>query len=233
MRCGDFTPAELLAPVRGLVFDCDGVLFDSYGANTLYYNLILEGLGLSPMTPEQEFYVHSHTVRESLDCIAPPGRMAEAEAVRRDTDYRRVLPAMTPEPGLYHFLSWALAAGFRMAVFTNRMTTMDLVAELFGLRQYFRPLLNASLVRPKPHPEGLCRILAAWGLTARQVAFLGDSAVDQDTALAAGVRFWAFRNEHLRAELHVPDYFALRRALARAVRHGGSGGGRRQSGFFP
>ena len=27
--CGDFTPAGLLAPVRGLVFDCDGVLVDT------------------------------------------------------------------------------------------------------------------------------------------------------------------------------------------------------------
>lgn len=219
--CGDFTPAELLAPVRGLIFDCDGVLFDSYGANTRYYNLILEGMGLPPMNPEQEHYVHSATVHESLACVVPPGRMDEALAVRASLDYRRVLPAMVPEAGLYPLLSWALAAGYRMGVFTNRMSTMDLVADIFGLRQYFKPLLNASLVRPKPHPEGLHRILAAWGMRPGDVAFLGDSRVDEYTARAAGVRFWAYRSETLAADLHIPDYFALRRALARVRAAGG------------
>jgi HAD superfamily hydrolase (TIGR01509 family) len=213
--CGDFTPASLLAPVRGLVFDCDGVLFNSYGANTLYYNLILEGMGLGPMNSEQESYVHSATVHDSLARIVPPGRMDEALTVRATIDYRRVLPAMVPEPGLYAFLSWALAAGYRMGVFTNRMTTMDMVADIFGLRQYFKPLLNASLVRPKPHPEGLHRILAAWGMQPGEMAFLGDSRIDEHTARAAGVRFWAYRSETLAADLHIPDYFALRRALSR------------------
>lgn len=219
----DFTPAGLLAPVRGLVFDCDGVLFDSYGANTLYYNLILEGLGLPAMTPEQEHYVHSATVHESLACVVPPGRVDEALAVRATVDYRRVIPSMVPEPGLYALLSWALAAGYRLGVFTNRMTTMDLVADIFGLRQYFKPLLNASLVRPKPHPEGLHRILEAWGMRPQEVAFLGDSRVDEHTARAAGTRFWAYRSETLAADLHIPDYYALRRALAR-VRASGAGG---------
>jgi len=213
--CGDFTPTELLAPVRGLVFDCDGVLFNSYGANTLFYNLIRKGLGLGPLTPEQERFVHAATLTESLACIAPPERMDEARAVHASIDYRQVLPAMIPEPGLYPFLSWALSVGYRLGVFTNRMTTMDLVAETFDLKQYFRPMLNASLVRPKPHPEGLHRILAAWDLRPDEMAYLGDSAVDEQTARAAGVRFWAYRSESLDAEMHIPDYFVLRRALAR------------------
>lgn len=218
--CGDFTPPALLAPVRGLIFDCDGVLFDSYGANTLYYNLILEGMGLPPMSPEEEHYVHSATVLDSLARITPPGRMDEAQAVRAGLDYRRVLPAMVPEPGLYPLLSWALGAGYRLGVFTNRMSTMDMVADIFGLSQYFKPLLNASLVRPKPHPEGLNRILAAWGMRPGEVAFLGDSRIDEHTARAAGVRFWAYRSETLAADLFVPDFFALRRALARVRAEG-------------
>ena len=38
--------------IRGVVFDCDGVLFDSRDVNRHYYNHILGALGLEPMSPE-------------------------------------------------------------------------------------------------------------------------------------------------------------------------------------
>jgi phosphoglycolate phosphatase len=224
----DFTPAEEFAGVRGLIFDCDGVLFDSYGANQLYYNLIRKGLGLEPMDPEQERYVHAHAVRESLARITPPERMDEAQAIRKTIDYRDLIPAMVPQQGLYPFLGWALASGYRLGVFTNRMTTMNLVVERFDLGPYFSPVLTAALVRPKPHPEGLVRILRQWGLAGREVAFLGDSHLDLDSARSAGVKFWAYGSETLDADLHIPDYFALRRAMARRL--GAVGPRRLQSG---
>ena len=37
--------------IAGIVFDCDGVLFESRAANLAYYNTILEAFGAPPVDP--------------------------------------------------------------------------------------------------------------------------------------------------------------------------------------
>jgi len=60
------------------------------------------------------------------------------------------------------------------------------------------------------------QILEAWGLKREDVAFLGDSSVDEETAKNAGVAFWAFKNPDLASDLLVPDFPTLLSALKRA-----------------
>ena len=38
-------------PLRGVIFDCDGVIIDSKEANTTFYNSVLHHFGLPSMTP--------------------------------------------------------------------------------------------------------------------------------------------------------------------------------------
>ncbi|MDY7001726.1 MAG: HAD family hydrolase, partial [Thermodesulfobacteriota bacterium] len=82
--CNDFTDIEFLSGLKGIVFDCDGVMFDSMGANRRYYNLVLEGLSLGPMDQDQERYVHAHMVRDSIAHIVPPERLQEADEIRKN-----------------------------------------------------------------------------------------------------------------------------------------------------
>ncbi len=214
--CNDFTDIEFLSGVVGIVFDCDGVMFDSMEANRRYYNLVLEGLGLGPMDRDQERYVHAHMVRDSIARIVPPERVREAEEIRKSIDYRKVLPFLRPESGLYSLLSMLSAVGIRCAVYTNRTTTMDLVLEMFALRRYFHPVVTASTVQAKPHPEGMHKILEHWGAKPHQIAYIGDSEVDAVTAEASGVPFWSYKNEMLTAGMHLHDFWSLRRCLQRA-----------------
>jgi len=60
------------------------------------------------------------------------------------------------------------------------------------------------------------QILEAWGLKQEEVAFLGDSSVDQHTAQNAGVAFWAFKNPELTSDLLVPDFETLLAFFKRA-----------------
>ena len=46
--------------IRVLIFDCDGVMFDSRQSNISYYNHLLEHFDLHPMTKGQIAYVHAH-----------------------------------------------------------------------------------------------------------------------------------------------------------------------------
>ena len=52
--------------IKAVIFDCDGVMFDSQKANTAYYNRILNHLGAPDMSPSQFDFVHMHTVDEAL-----------------------------------------------------------------------------------------------------------------------------------------------------------------------
>lgn len=215
-QAGPLTHPDHLAGVRGVIFDCDGVLLDSQKANATFYNCILEGMGLPGLTPEQEAYCHVHTASESLMYVTPEARWGEIPAAARSVDYRRVLPHLRVEPGLYALLKRIKRRGLPMAIHTNRTTTTEMVLDHFCFHPYLRTAMDARRALAKPHPEGSFRILARWGLAPDEVAFVGDSDVDRQTAENAGLVFWAYKNPSLRAHLHVPDFFALSQALARA-----------------
>jgi phosphoglycolate phosphatase len=207
---------EFFAGIRGFIFDCDGVLVDSMAANMAYYNIFREHFGLPPMSREEELYVHSASNQESLDRILPAEFRAEAEEFRKTLDYRMVLPWLQLETGLTELLTWLSGKGFHMGVNTNRTNTMDMLLEHFGLSGIFDPVIQASCVsRPKPSPEGVLAILDGWRMLPGEAVFIGDSHVDEQTARAAGVRFWAYRNESLLAELHLSDYAELSACLKR------------------
>ena len=213
----DSFDAASLRRFRGFIFDCDGVLIDSIQANTVYYNKYRTRFGLPPMSPEDVAYTHIQNVYDSLRRIVPPELYEEALAYRAQIDYRDLLPFLTREPGIRRLLSWLKAAGFLLGVDTNRMDTVHLVFKAVDLEGYFSPVMTvANTAAPKPDPDGVRQILEVWGVGKDEVVFLGDSSVDEETAKNAGVAFWAFKNPDLDAELTIPDFPALTRALARA-----------------
>jgi HAD superfamily hydrolase (TIGR01509 family) len=212
--CGGYGTPKVLERIQGLIFDCDGVLFDSFESNRVYYNTILSKMHLPPMTLEQEAYVHVHAVRESLLHIVPAERAEEIEWARKQVDYfREIMPHLRPEPGVFELLSGLRERGILLSMNTNRTSTMDRLAARFGLDGYFFPIMTASKAAAKPHPEGANYILRRWGLPLDRVAYIGDSRVDEDTAAAAGVPFWAYKNPSLNAVLHIEDFWQLIRGF--------------------
>ncbi len=205
-----FTDPRRFTDLKGVIFDCDGVLFDSLASNRIYYNAILSRLGMEPMTQSQEAYVHAHAVRESLAHIIPPERRDEMEAAVRSVDYRKeILPNLVPEPGLVQLLGRLRARGYKLGISTNRTNTMSWLADRFGLNIYFSPIATAGCYMPKPSPESLHVIMNKWKLGKHEVVFLGDTSVDERTARLAGVRFWAYKSPNLNAEMHVTDFWSM------------------------
>ena len=52
-----------------VIFDCDGVMFDSRQANRNYYNHLLARFGRPAMCEEDVAYVHMHTADDSIKHI--------------------------------------------------------------------------------------------------------------------------------------------------------------------
>ncbi len=193
--------------IRGLIFDCDGVLFDSKDANTAYYNHILTAAGLPPLTETQAAWAHMVSTDEVMRHLVPEDRREAAVEARRTMRYREhFMPLMRPEPGMADFLRAAHRAGLPLAMCTNRSDSVHEVLRHFGLAEFFLPVMTISNARPKPDPDGLLQILGAWSAAPDAVAFVGDSLVDQQASRAAGVPFWSFANPDLDALLHIDSF---------------------------
>ncbi len=195
-----------------IVFDCDGVLFDSRGANRAYYNDLLAAFNRPPMDEAQLQFVHSHNVDDSVAHIFQAHPDIDLEDVHRHrlaTDYTPYLSFMNMEPDLKPFLEM-VKPHYRLAISTNRTTTMGPLLEAYGLSDYFELVVTPmDVVHPKPAPDALQKILGHFGCAPGETIFIGDSDVDQQHARSAGVDLIAFRNTNLRAAFHVDSFMQV------------------------
>lgn len=219
--------AEKPAPVAPLfppglpsvvVFDCDGVLFDSREANIRFYNHVMERFGRPPLRADQVDYIHMHSARESLEYLLGPGADLEAAwEYCQSLDFRIFNRYLRKEPGLDKLLHY-LKPRCRIALATNRtVSTRDLLAS-FHLEGAFDLVVTAAdVARPKPHPESMEKILKVFGTVAQHVLFVGDSQVDALLAEETGVVFAAYKNPSLPAHIHVPSFGYLQAVLAKSL----------------
>lgn len=207
--------------LRGVIFDCDGVIIDSCATNGIFYNRILAYFGLPPMTPEQEQYCFMATALESLHYLLPPELHSQIDYVTRHVvNYQRdIMPLLVLYPGFRDMVLWLHGHGVRMAVDTNRTQKgIERVLDIFGMSPYFNPVVGADRgMPPKPCPDGAKFILKQWGLAPEAVLFVGDSQHDRDAAVGAGIPFAAFGNRSLSGDVVAADYAALREILGPSV----------------
>lgn len=202
--------------LRGLVFDCDGVMIDSEEANRFFYTSVLKYLNLPPMTPEQEKFAFMATATDALKAIVPP-ELGERipEAIQKGVDYQQdIMPKVDLMPGFLNFIREARKRGLHMAIDTNRTDFgIQRVLDFFNLSLYFDPVVTSSMVAPKPSPEGVNLICKSWGTDPDQLLFIGDSQNDCDTAKNAGTFFAAFGNSNLTGNIKVSGYAMLEKIL--------------------
>jgi HAD superfamily hydrolase (TIGR01549 family) len=193
-----------LKEIKLVTFDCDGVMFDTARANRVYYSHILEHFGRPAVTDEQFAFVHMHTVGESMAYLfRDEESLVAAHEYRHRMDYRQYLKYLTIEPHLVELLE-KLRPKIRTAIATNRTDTMDRLLAEFDLDGHFDLIVTSSdVMRPKPHPEALLKILDYFHVGPEQTIYIGDSLVDELAARAADVPLVAFRNRELSSNYHI------------------------------
>ena len=207
--------------IRCVIYDCDGVLFDSLEANRRLYNLICTQMGRKPLTGKELEYCHTHTVFEAIHSLFPEDEALEKRAVeflRNEIDLKQFVEYLIMEPHLVETLAALRQQKIITAICTNRTTSMKHVVERYNLGPYFDMVVTALDVKhPKPHGESVEKIVAKFNLKKNEVLFIGDSEVDQQTAEASGVRFVAYKARHLGEDACIEDHRALLSLLSDAA----------------
>jgi HAD superfamily hydrolase (TIGR01509 family) len=190
--------------VKIVIFDCDGVMFDTARANRVYYSDVLHHFGKPTLTDQQFAFVHMHTVAQSMAYLFPDeATLAAAHEFRKSMDYNRYLGYLTIEPHLASLLA-KLRPRIKTAIATNRTDTMNRLLAEFDLDGYFDLVVTSSdVTHPKPHPDALLKILDYFDCEPFQAIYIGDSQVDELAAQGAGIPLVAFRNRELSSDYHI------------------------------
>jgi len=203
--------------IRCVIYDCDGVLFDSIEANKKLYNDLCALVGRSPLNEEEARYVHMHTVYETIQRIFGKENGLEKKALEliKGIDWRDYVIYLKMEPYLLQILNLLKSNGILRVINTNRTTSMKYIMEHFGLRPFFDMVVTALDVKnPKPHPESVEMILQKLNLDKEETIFVGDSEVDQQTAKSSGVKFIAYKNKDIVSDAYIDDHLALLNLLS-------------------
>lgn len=200
--------------ISAVIFDCDGVMFDSRQANINFYNHLLDHYGLPPMDEDKVAFVHMNTAEESVRHIFRGTPFVdEAQAYRMGVDYSPFIKDMLIDPGLKALLG-KLKPVVGLAVATNRSNTIEEVLEQNGLTRFFDIVVSSlDVEHPKPHPESIHKILDFFGIKPGEAVYVGDSSIDLETAAAAGVSFIAYGNESLDSPLKAETMEDVERIL--------------------
>ncbi len=199
-----------------LVFDCDGVLFDSKQANTEFYNYILKKIGRAPMTEKEIEFIHMHSVTECIEFLlrSQPEKLDLAKKIQKETPFNLFFKYMILEKGVKEFLEWAKKF-FYIALCTNRTTSTKPLLEHFKLINYFDFIMCAEKV-PKSDPSALLNILKHFRLKPNEAIYIGDSKVDEVLCKSCNVKFIAFKNPKLDADFYVNSYDELKTLIERS-----------------
>lgn len=174
-----------------VIFDADGVLFDSVESNTAYYNAIFAAIGEPPLSPDEEracIFLAAMTVFE-LRASEDAAKLARMREVARTIDFAPFFKLLRPSLELRPFLL-ELKRRYRVALATNRSATTLGLIEHLGLGGVFDAVASArDKVRPKPAPDIVRLCLDRARVTPERAVYVGDSQINVEAASGAGAHF--------------------------------------------
>lgn len=182
------TPPELL------IFDLDGTLIDSKLDLAHAVNATRAHMGMTPLDFERIYsYVGNGApvlVRRALGEQATEAETEEALEFFLEYYREHALDFTKLYPGVKESLGRLFAAGKKMAVLTNKPVRMSrAIVDGLGVGEYFfRVYGGNSFDFKKPNPIGVDTLMREAGMDRERTLMVGDSAVDVNTAIAAGVR---------------------------------------------
>lgn len=194
--------------IDAVIFDLDGTLADTLEdiARSVNHALLLHGEPVHPLPSYRDLIGAGaeNLIRRALR-EERRYRTAEVLATYRGHYSEHLLDHSRPFPGMEALLTELIARKKKLAVLSNKpdAPTKRLVDALFSKYPFASVFGERAGIPKKPDPTSALEVARLMNVTPSRCAFVGDSAIDMQTAVNAGMVgvgvTWGFRPEELRA----------------------------------
>lgn len=197
---------------KACIFDLDGTLTDTLESLTYSVNATLRELGLNQITDEQcKDFVGSGAgklIERSLKAAGDSELVYKEKAMEV---YGRIFKEnctyhVAPYEGVTELLEELGNLDVKLAVLSNKphLQTQDVVATFFGSDTFSSVQGQKEGVPRKPDPTAVFLLAEEMGVSEKECLYIGDSDVDMQTGVAAGVTTvgvtWGFRSREVLEE---------------------------------
>lgn len=192
-----------------VIFDLDGTLLDTIADLAESANHALKELGYPTHPVEVIRTFVGNGINKLLERALPANERTEENVMNLRTHFipyydRHNADLSQPYPGIVSLLEQLQAKGTMIAVASNKYqkATVKLVRHYFPTIRFIEVLGQREGINVKPDPTIVSDILKKANVSQEETLYVGDSGVDMQTAINAGVEAigvtWGFRP---RAEL--------------------------------
>ncbi len=178
-----------------ILFDLDGTLIDSTEAILESFGVAFEKFGSSHPGKEAIKALVGHPLEVMFFRLGVPKSMVSRHVDAYKEHYREISCRKTVLlPGAREAVVEA-AEFARLGVVTTKTGRYSKeLLEYMGLMEHFEVLIGREDVkRPKPHPEPILKALAVMGCAKERCWMVGDTFMDVEAAMSAGVRPFALK----------------------------------------
>ena len=192
-------------PISAILFDLDGTLLDTLEDIADAANAVLasQGMPTHSLTSFKLFVGEGvwRLFEKALPEKKRDAAMVTECAARFNGEYGRRWDAKTrPYDGIPRLLRSLAQRQLPLAVLSNKPQafTEQCVGRYFPDITFARVLGQRDGIPPKPDPAGAMEITSSLALPPQRILYLGDSSIDMQTAVRAGMypvgALWGFRS---------------------------------------
>lgn len=196
--------------IKAAIFDLDGTMFNTADDLCDSFNKAAAIHGYPPREVKEFIMFVGSGARNLIKRSLPEGVSDEMQDIVYN-DYTRIYSEnLTTKTrayeGIHEVLSAFVKAGIKMSVMSNKPDdhTKIIVKELLPDIPFELVFGNQPGRPHKPNPEVPLEVAAKMGVTPEETAFIGDSDVDMQTGVNAGMIpvgcTWGFRSKEVIAE---------------------------------
>ncbi|KHL94121.1 pyrophosphatase [Paenibacillus sp. IHB B 3415] len=197
--------------IECVLFDLDGTIVNT---NELIISSFMHALkenNLPALTREEIIPHMGTTLQQQMSTFSGLQDTSVLELSYRSYNYAHHDELIRSFPHVNETMEGLLSRGIKLGIVTTKIRPTTLKAlEMFDLLKYMETIVTVNDVsQAKPHPEPVLTAVANLGVDPARTLMVGDSAVDIQSAKAAGVRVaavaWSLKGEDTLRK-YGPDY---------------------------